>query len=31
MMAGTIFVLLLYFGFKNLLQVPLPVGLWFRH
>jgi|GEM_PF-2908842 hypothetical protein len=31
MTAGTIFVLLLYFGFKNLLQVPLPEGLWFRH
>ena len=31
MTAVTIFVLLLYFGFKNLLQVPLPVGLWFRH
>jgi putative tricarboxylic transport membrane protein len=31
MTAGTIFVLLLYFGFKNLLQVPLPEGLWFGH
>ena len=24
------FILLLYFGFKNLLLVPLPEGLWFR-
>ena len=31
MTAVTIFVLLLYFGFKNLLQVPLPEGLWFWH
>ena len=31
MTVGTIFVLLLYFGFKNLLQVPLPEGLWFGH
>jgi putative tricarboxylic transport membrane protein len=27
---GSIFILLLYFGFKNLLLVPLPEGLWFR-
>ena len=30
MIFGSIFVLLLYFGFKNLLLVPLPEGLWFR-
>lgn len=30
MMAGTLFIVSLYFGFKNLLQVPLPEGLWFR-
>ena len=30
MMFGSIFVLLLYFGFKNLLLVPLPEGLWLR-
>ena len=27
---GSLFILLLYFGFKNLLLVPLPEGLWFR-
>ena len=27
---GSSFILLLYFGFKNLLLVPLPEGLWFR-
>lgn len=30
MMAGTFFIVCLYFGFKNLLQVPFPDGLWFR-
>ncbi len=30
MIFGSIFVLLLYFGFKNLLLVPLPEGLWIR-
>ena len=30
MIFGSIFVLFLYFGFKNLLLVPLPEGLWFR-
>ena len=30
MIFGSIFVLLLYFGFKNLLLVPLPEGLWLR-
>ena len=30
MILGSIFILLLYFGFKNLLLVPLPEGLWFR-
>ena len=30
MLLGSIFILLLYFGFKNLLLVPLPEGLWFR-
>ena len=30
MVLGSIFILLLYFGFKNLLLVPLPEGLWFR-
>ena len=30
MVFGSIFVLLLYFGFKNLLLVPLPEGLWIR-
>ena len=29
-LTGSIFILLLYFGFKNLLLVPLPEGLWFR-
>ena len=31
MVLGSIFILLLYFGFKNLLLVPLPEGLWFRN
>ena len=31
MVAGSLFVVLLYFGFKNLLLVPLPEGLWFRN
>jgi len=30
MILGSGFILLLYFGFKNLLLVPLPEGLWFR-
>ena len=30
MLTGSLFILLLYFGFKNLLLVPLPEGLWFR-
>ncbi len=30
MILGSTFILLLYFGFKNLLMVPLPEGLWFR-
>jgi len=30
MVMGSLFILLLYFGFKNLLLVPLPEGLWFR-
>ena len=30
MLMGSLFILLLYFGFKNLLLVPLPEGLWFR-
>ena len=30
MILGSIFILLLYFGFKNLLLVPLPEGLWFK-
>ena len=30
MVLGSIFILLLYLGFKNLLLVPLPEGLWFR-
>jgi len=25
-----LFIILLYIGFKNLLLVPLPEGLWFR-
>ena len=29
-LTGSLFILLLYFGFKNLLLVPLPEGLWFR-
>ena len=31
MIMGSLFILLLYFGFKNLLLVPLPEGLWFRN
>jgi putative tricarboxylic transport membrane protein len=31
MVTGSLFVVLLYFGFKNLLLVPLPEGLWFRN
>ena len=31
MLTGSLFILLLYFGFKNLLLVPLPEGLWFRN
>ena len=30
MTTGSLFILLLYLGFKNLLLVPLPEGLWFR-
>ena len=30
MVLGSLFILLLYFVFKNLLLVPLPEGLWFR-
>jgi putative tricarboxylic transport membrane protein len=30
MVLGSIFILVLYLGFKNLLLVPLPDGLWFR-
>ena len=30
MITGSIFILVLYLGFKNLLLVPLPEGLWFR-
>ena len=30
MVSGSIFILLLYLGFKTLLLVPLPEGLWFR-
>ena len=30
MILGSVFILLLYFGFKNLLLVPLPEGLWLR-
>ena len=30
MVLGSIFILILYLGFKNLLLVPLPEGLWFR-
>ena len=30
MISGSIFILALYLGFKNLLLVPLPEGLWFR-
>ena len=29
-LTGSLFILILYFGFKNLLLVPLPDGLWFR-
>ena len=31
MFTGSFFIILLYFGFKNLLLVPLPEGLWFRN
>ena len=31
MVLGSIFILLLYFGFKNLLLVPLPEGFWLRN
>jgi len=30
MVLGSIFILVLYLGFKNLLLVPLPEGRWFR-
>jgi len=30
MISGSIFILALYVGFKTLLLVPLPEGLWFR-
>ena len=30
MISGSIFILALYLGFKTLLLVPLPEGLWFR-
>ena len=30
MITGSIFILVLYLGFKTLLLVPLPEGLWFR-
>ena len=30
MISGSIFILVLYVGFKTLLLVPLPEGLWFR-
>tara|TARA_B100000989_G_scaffold258876_1_gene208894 strand:- start:299 stop:751 length:453 start_codon:yes stop_codon:yes gene_type:complete len=30
MVSGSIFILVLYLGFKTLLLVPLPEGLWFR-
>ena len=30
MISGSIFILVLYIGFKTLLLVPLPEGLWFR-
>ena len=30
MITGSIFILALYLGFKTLLLVPLPEGLWFR-
>ena len=30
MISGSIFILILYVGFKTLLLVPLPEGLWFR-
>ena len=30
MILGSVFILLLYFSFKNLLLVPLPEGLWLR-
>jgi len=31
MLTGSFFIILLYYGFKNLLLVPLPEGLWFRN
>ena len=31
MLLGSCFIFLLYFGFKNLLLVPLPEGLWLRN
>ena len=31
MISGSIFILVLYLGFKTLLLVPLPEGLWFRN
>ena len=30
MIFGSVFILVLYLGFKTLLLVPLPEGLWFR-
>tara|TARA_B100001094_G_C17519833_1_gene479568 strand:- start:24 stop:476 length:453 start_codon:yes stop_codon:yes gene_type:complete len=30
MITGSVFILALYLGFKTLLLVPLPEGLWFR-
>ena len=30
MISGSTFILVLYIGFKTLLLVPLPEGLWFR-
>ena len=29
--AGSLFIFILYFSFKNLLLVPLPEGMWFRN
>lgn len=31
MFLGSVFIMLLYFAFKNLLLVPLPEGLWYRN